>query len=396
LQTVRNARFCCRKNLNFSIKARFVTQSAILALEDGTLFEGLSAGATGISVGEVVFNTAMTGYQEILTDPSYSRQLVTLTYPHIGNTGITEQDNESGRVYVAGLIVRDVPRRASNWRSQIDLPNWLVKHGVVAISDIDTRKLTRMLRERGAMSGALMAGVIDVEQAVEAARKFTGLKGMDLAKVVSCTEPYEWKGGQLDLNSQVFIETPPRFHVVAYDFGVKHNILRMLAERGCRITVVPAQTSAQDALALKPDGIFLSNGPGDPAPCDYAVAAIQTFIARKIPMFGICLGHQLLALAAGAQTLKMKFGHHGANHPVIDLASKRVLITSQNHGFAIDESSLPGNVTVSHRSLFDQSNQGIALDDAPAFSFQGHPEASPGPHDVSYLFDRFTALMENA
>ena len=388
--------FCCRKNLNFSLKARFVTQSAILALEDGTLFEGLSVGATGLSVGEVVFNTAMTGYQEILTDPSYSRQLVTLTYPHIGNTGITEQDNESGQVYAAGLIVRDVPRRASNWRSQIDLPNWLVKHGVVAISDIDTRKLTRMLRERGAMSGALMAGVIDVEQAVEAARKFTGLKGMDLAKVVSCTEPYEWKGGQLDLNSQVFIKTPPRFHVVAYDFGVKHNILRMLAERGCRITVVPAQTSAQDALALKPDGIFLSNGPGDPAPCDYAIAAIKAFIARKIPMFGICLGHQLLALAAGAQTLKMKFGHHGANHPVIDLASKRVLITSQNHGFAIDESSLPGNVTVTHRSLFDQSNQGIALDDAPAFSFQGHPEASPGPHDVSYLFDRFTALMENA
>ncbi|HWR95201.1 MAG TPA: glutamine-hydrolyzing carbamoyl-phosphate synthase small subunit [Arenimonas sp.] len=373
-----------------------MTQSAILALEDGTLFEGLSVGATGISVGEVVFNTAMTGYQEILTDPSYSRQLVTLTYPHIGNTGITEQDNESGKVYAAGLIVRDVPRRASNWRSQIDLPNWLVKHGVVAISDIDTRKLTRMLRERGAMSGALMAGVIDVEQAVEAARKFTGLKGMDLAKVVSCAGAYAWQGGQLDLNSQTFLETPPRFHVVAYDFGVKHNILRMLAERGCRITVVPAQTSAEDALALKPDGIFLSNGPGDPAPCDYAIAAIKTFIANKIPMFGICLGHQLLALASGAQTLKMKFGHHGANHPVIDLGSRRVLITSQNHGFAIDESTLPGNVTVTHRSLFDQSNQGIALNDAPAFSFQGHPEASPGPHDVSYLFDRFTALMENA
>jgi carbamoyl-phosphate synthase small subunit len=393
---VRNARFCCRKNLNFSIKARFVTQSAILALEDGTVFEGLSVGATGISVGEVVFNTAMTGYQEILTDPSYSRQLVTLTYPHIGNTGITEQDNESDQVYAAGLIVRDVPRRASNWRSQIDLPNWLVKHGVVAISDIDTRKLTRMLRDRGAMSGALMAGTLDVEQAIEAARKFKGLKGMDLAKVVSCAAPYEWKGGQLDLNSQRFVEAAPRFHVVAYDFGVKHNILRMLSERGCRITVVPAQTSAEDALALKPDGIFLSNGPGDPAPCDYAIDAIKTFIDRKIPLFGICLGHQLLGLAAGANTLKMKFGHHGANHPVIDLDSKRVLITSQNHGFAIDESTLPGNVTVTHRSLFDQSNQGIALNDAPAFSFQGHPEASPGPHDVSYLFDRFTALMENA
>jgi carbamoyl-phosphate synthase small subunit len=373
-----------------------VTQSAILALEDGTVFEGLSVGATGVSVGEVVFNTAMTGYQEILTDPSYSRQLVTLTYPHIGNTGITELDNESNQVYAAGLIVRDVPRRASSWRSQIGLPQWLEKHGIVAISDIDTRKLTRMLRDRGAMSGTLMAGAIDHETAIEAARKFTGLKGMDLAKVVSCTQPYAWQGGQLDLNSQRFVDTPPRFHVVAYDFGVKHNILRMLAERGCRITVVPAQTSAADALALNPDGIFLSNGPGDPAPCDYAITAIKTFIERKIPTFGICLGHQLLGLAAGAQTLKMKFGHHGANHPVIDLDSKRVLITSQNHGFAIDESSLPANITVTHRSLFDQSNQGIALNDAPAFSFQGHPEASPGPHEVSYLFDRFIALMENA
>jgi len=370
-----------------------VTQPAILALEDGTVFEGLSVGATGISVGEVVFNTAMTGYQEILTDPSYSRQLVTLTYPHIGNTGITELDNESGQVYAAGLIVRDVPRRASNWRSQIDLPEWLAKNGIVAISGIDTRKLTRLLRDRGAQSGTLMAGVIDREHAVEAARKFAGLKGMDLAKVVTCGEPYRWQGGQLDLNSQAFVEVPERFHVVAYDFGVKHNILRMLAERGCRLTVVPAQTPAEQVLALDPDGVFLSNGPGDPAPCDYAIAAIKTFIARKIPTFGICLGHQLLGLAAGAQTLKMKFGHHGANHPVIDLDSRRVLITSQNHGFAIDESSLPANVTVTHRSLFDQSNQGIALTDAPAFSFQGHPEASPGPHDVSYLFDRFIALM---
>jgi carbamoyl-phosphate synthase small subunit len=370
-----------------------VTQPAILALEDGTVFEGLSVGATGISVGEVVFNTAMTGYQEILTDPSYSRQLVTLTYPHIGNTGITELDNESGQVYAAGLIVRDVPRRASNWRSQIDLPEWLAKNGIVAISDIDTRKLTRLLRDRGAQSGTLMAGVIDREHAVEAARKFAGLKGMDLAKVVTCGEPYRWQGGQLDLNSQAFVEVPERFHVVAYDFGVKHNILRMLAERGCRLTVVPAQTPAEQVLALDPDGVFLSNGPGDPAPCDYAIAAIKTFIARKIPTFGICLGHQLLGLAAGAHTLKMKFGHHGANQPVIDLDSRRVLITSQNHGFAIDESSLPANVTVTHRSLFDQSNQGIALTDAPAFSFQGHPEASPGPHDVSYLFDRFIALM---
>ncbi|GAB3000248.1 glutamine-hydrolyzing carbamoyl-phosphate synthase small subunit [Arenimonas maotaiensis] len=370
-----------------------MTQPAILALEDGTVFEGLSVGATGISVGEVVFNTAMTGYQEILTDPSYSRQLVTLTYPHIGNTGITGLDNESGQVYAAGLIVRDVPRRASNWRSQIDLPEWLVKNGIVAISDIDTRKLTRLLRDRGAQSGTLMAGVIDREHAVEAARKFAGLKGMDLAKVVTCGEPYRWQGGQLDLNSQAFVEAPERFHVVAYDFGVKHNILRMLAERGCRLTVVPAQTPAEQVLSLDPDGVFLSNGPGDPAPCDYAIAAIKTFIARKIPTFGICLGHQLLGLAAGAQTLKMKFGHHGANHPVIDLDSRRVLITSQNHGFAIDESSLPANVTVTHRSLFDQSNQGIALADAPAFSFQGHPEASPGPHDVSYLFDRFIALM---
>jgi carbamoyl-phosphate synthase small subunit len=372
-----------------------VTQTAILALEDGTVFEGLSVGASGISVGEVVFNTAMTGYQEILTDPSYSRQLVTLTYPHIGNTGITELDNESGQVYAAGLIVRDVPRRASNWRSQIDLPQWLQKHGIVAISDIDTRKLTRILRDRGAQSGALMAGIIDIDQALEAARKFTGLKGMDLAKVVSCNQTYEWVGGQLDLDSQTFADVVPRFHVVAYDFGVKHNILRMLAERGCRLTVVPAQTSAEQVLALNPDGIFLSNGPGDPAPCDYAIAAIKTFLERKTPLFGICLGHQLLALAAGAKTLKMKFGHHGANHPVIDLDSKRVLITSQNHGFAVDETSLPGNLKVTHRSLFDQSNQGIAVTDAPAFSFQGHPEASPGPHDVSYLFDRFIALMEN-
>jgi carbamoyl-phosphate synthase small subunit len=373
-----------------------VTRPAILAFEDGTVFEGISVGATGISVGEVVFNTAMTGYQEILTDPSYARQLVTLTYPHIGNTGITELDNESNQVYAAGLIVRDVPRRPSSWRSQIALPEWLIKHNLVAIADIDTRKLTRILRATGAQSGCLMAGLIDVEQAIESARKFTGLKGLDLAKEVSCTQSTAWHGGQLDLNSQQFVSAPEKFHVVAYDFGVKHNILRMLTERGCRITVVPAQTSAEQVLALKPDGIFLSNGPGDPAPCDYAIAAIKVFIAQKIPLFGICLGHQLLALAAGAQTLKMKFGHHGANHPVQDIESKRVLITSQNHGFAVDEQGLPSTMRITHRSLFDQSIQGIALSEAPAFSFQGHPEASPGPHDVAYLFDRFIALMEDA
>jgi carbamoyl-phosphate synthase small subunit len=358
-----------------------VTETAILVLEDGTVFEGESVGAPGLSVGEVVFNTAMTGYQEVLTDPSYARQLVTLTYPHIGNTGCTDLDDEAGQVWASGLIVRNVPRRPSSWRSQVALPEWLKARGIVAISEIDTRKLTRMLRDRGAQNGAVMAGSIDVEKALEAARKFPGLKGMDLAK------------GQLDLDRNVFVSAEPKFKVVAYDFGVKRNILRMLAERGCDVTVVPAQTSANDVLALSPDGVFLSNGPGDPAPCDYAIEAIRTFIDRKIPTFGICLGHQLLGLAAGAQTLKMKFGHHGANHPVIDLDSSRVMITSQNHGFAIDEATLPANVRVTHRSLFDGSNQGIALTDAPAFSFQGHPEASPGPHDVSPLFDRFVAMM---
>ena len=387
-----------------------MTQPAILVLEDGTVFEGESVGASGLSVGEVVFNTAMTGYQEIVTDPSYARQLVTLTYPHIGNTGCTDQDDEAAKVWSAGLIVRDVPRRPSSWRSQASLQDWLAARGVVAIAGIDTRKLTRILRERGAQNGALMAGTIDVEQALEAARKFPGLKGMDLAKVVSTTEPYRWTEGQLDLDSGGFVALGSKrigksahgsagsceglaYKVVAYDFGVKTNILRMLAERGCEVTVVPAQTSAAEVLAMSPHGVFMSNGPGDPEPCDYAIAAIREFTAKKVPLFGICLGHQLLALAAGAKTLKMGHGHHGANHPVIDLDAGRVMITSQNHGFAVDESTLPGNVRVTHRSLFDGTNQGIELTDAPAFSFQGHPEASPGPHDVAPLFDRFVASM---
>ncbi len=378
-----------------------MTETAILALEDGTVFEGISVGAPGLSVGEVVFNTAMTGYQEILTDPSYARQIVTLTYPHIGNTGCTDQDDESAKAWAAGLIVRDIPRRPSSWRSQVSLPEWLRARGIVAIADIDTRMLTRRLRDSGAQSGALMAGEgIDAERALEAARKFPGLKGMDLAKQVSTPVAYAWREGPLDLDSGVFARVDAKFKVVAYDFGVKRNILRMLAARGCDVTVVPAQTTAAEALALKPDGIFLSNGPGDPEPCDYAIAAIREFIAVKIPVYGICLGHQLLGLAVGAKTMKMKFGHHGANHPVIDLAGQgngrdRVMITSQNHGFAVDESSLPANARVTHRSLFDGSNQGIALTDAPAFSFQGHPEASPGPQDVGPLFDKFIAAMEN-
>jgi carbamoyl-phosphate synthase small subunit len=377
-------------------KANSVTETAILVLEDGTVFEGESVGAPGLSVGEVVFNTAITGYQEILTDPSYARQLVTLTYPHIGNTGCTDLDDEAGKVWASGLIVRNVPRRPSSWRSEVALPAWLKARGIVAISEIDTRKLTRLLRDRGAQNGAVMAGEIDVEKALEAARKFPGLKGMDLAKVVSTGQRYVWGEGQLDLDRNAFVRTEPRFAVVAYDFGVKRNILRMLSERGCSVLVVPAETPFEVVLGFRPDGVFLSNGPGDPAPCDYAIAAIRECIARRIPTFGICLGHQLLGLAAGAQTLKMKFGHHGANHPVIDIESGRVMITSQNHGFAVDETTLPANVRVTHRSLFDGSNQGIALTDAPAFSFQGHPEASPGPHDVSPLFDRFVAMMEAA
>ena len=371
-----------------------MNQPAILALEDGTVFEGISVGATGSRTGEVVFNTAMTGYQEIVTDPSYARQLVTLTYPHVGNTGCTAQDDEAERPWAAGLIVRDVPRRPSNWRSQAPLPEWLAARGVVAIAGLDTRKLTRLLRDRGAQNGCLMAGeAIDRDQAVELARKFPGLKGMDLAKEVCTRERYSWTEGELDLDANAFRRVEPRFHVVAYDFGVKRNILRMLAERGCRVTVVPAQTPAAQVLAEKPDGVFLSNGPGDPEPCDYAIAAIREVLAAKVPTFGICLGHQLLGLAAGARTMKMKFGHHGANHPVIDLESQRVMITSQNHGFAIDEASLPAGVRVTHRSLFDGSNQGIELADAPAFSFQGHPEASPGPRDVAGLFDKFASMM---
>ena len=372
---------------------------AILALEDGTVFEGLSVGAPGLSVGEAVFNTAMTGYQEVLTDPSYARQLVLLTYPHIGNTGCTDQDDEAAQAWAAGLIVRDVPRRPSNWRSQVALPEWLQARGIRAIAGIDTRKLTRILRERGAQNAALLAAashdeVLDVEHAIEAARKFPGLKDMDLAKVVSTTEPYRWGEGQLDLDSNTFVRAEPKFKVVAYDFGAKRNILRMLAERGCDVHVVPAQTPASEVLAMKPDGVFLSNGPGDPAPCDYAIDAIREFLKAKLPLYGICLGHQLLGLAIGAKTVKMPHGHHGANHPVQDLGSGRVLITSQNHGFCIDEATLPANARVTHRSLFDGTNQGIELTDAPAFSFQGHPEASPGPQDVSPLFDRFVAMME--
>jgi carbamoyl-phosphate synthase small subunit len=361
------------------------------------VFSGRSLGVAGVSAGEVVFNTAMTGYQEVLTDPSYARQMVTLTYPHIGNTGMTDQDDEAAKVWSAGLIVRDVPRRPSNWRSQVSLQDWLIQRGVVAISGIDTRKLTRILRERGAQNGALMAGEgLSVDTALEAARKFPGLKGMDLAKVVSTDKRYTWTEGQLDLDSNAFVNAAPRFKVVAYDFGAKLNILRMLAERGCELTVVPAQTPAAEVLAMHPDGVFLSNGPGDPEPCDYAIAAIKTFLEKKVPVFGICLGHQLLALASGAKTVKMGHGHHGANHPVQDLDGGRVMITSQNHGFAVDEASLPANLRVTHRSLFDGTNQGIARTDVPAFSFQGHPEASPGPHDVGPLFDRFVTLMAEA
>ena len=372
-----------------------MSQPAILALADGTVFEGVSIGAPGLSAGEVVFNTAITGYQEILTDPSYARQLVTLTYPHIGNTGCTAPDDEAGRLFAAGLIVREVPIAPSNWRSQVDLPAWLRARNVVAIADIDTRKLTRLLRDRGAQNGALMAGdAVDVEKAIAAARAFPGLKGMDLAKEVCVAERYGWAEGSLDLDTGAFARPEAKFHVVAYDYGVKRNILRMLVDRGCRLTVVPAQTPAAQALAENPDGIFLSNGPGDPEACEYAIEAIKTFIERKIPTFGICLGHQLLGLGAGAKTHKMKFGHHGANHPVLDLDTGKVMISSQNHGFAVDESTLPPNVRVTHRSLFDGSNQGIELTDAPAFSFQGHPEASPGPHDVGSLFDRFIRSME--
>ncbi|MEO6264919.1 MAG: glutamine-hydrolyzing carbamoyl-phosphate synthase small subunit, partial [Luteimonas sp.] len=347
------------------------------------------------TVGEVVFNTSMTGYQEILTDPSYAGQIVTLTYPHVGNVGVNLQDIESARVYAAGLVIRDLPRFVSSWRSVQDLAAYLQASNVVGIADLDTRRLTRILRERGAQNGCIVAGAgADAVQALARARAAPSMAGQDLAKVVSCTAPYEWSQAGWDLNIGYSAMGAPRFRVVAYDYGVKFNILRMLAARGCAVTVVPAQTPARDVLAMQPDGVFLSNGPGDPEPCDYAVAAIREIIAAGIPTFGICLGHQLLGLAAGGRTLKMKFGHHGANHPVLDRETGQVLITSQNHGFAVDVASLPANARVTHRSLFDGSNQGIELTDAPAFSFQGHPEASPGPHDVAPLFDRFIALME--
>jgi carbamoyl-phosphate synthase small subunit len=377
----------------------------VLALEDGSVFLGRSIGANsdrndagaGAAVGEVVFNTAMTGYQEILTDPSYARQLVTLTYPHIGNTGCNPEDEEAARPMAAGLIVRDCPRRHSSWRARESLPDYLRRHGIVAIADIDTRRLTRILREKGAQGGAIVTGPSpDAQAAVALARSFPGMQGLDLAREVSTSEPYAWTEGSWDLDRAGWKQGsahPGDRHVVAYDFGVKRNILRMLADRGCRVTVVPATTPASAALALEPDGVFLSNGPGDPEPCTYAIAAIREFLHRGIPVFGICLGHQLLGLAAGARTVKMKFGHHGANHPVQDLATGQVMITSQNHGFAVDEASLPARVRPTHRSLFDGSLQGIELADAPAFGFQGHPEASPGPHDIAPVFDRFIASL---
>jgi len=372
------------------------TTPALLALADGSVFRGVSIGIDGSTVGEVVFNTAMTGYQEILTDPSYREQIVTLTYPHIGNVGTNDEDAESEKVQLAGLVLREVPRPASSWRSRKGFREYLHDQNVVAIAGIDTRRLTRILRDKGAQNGCILAGPEATEkEALKRARAFPGLKGMDLAKVVSVTEPYAWTRGSWKLETNVEGEhAGGQRHVVVYDFGIKRNILRMLTDRGCRITVVPAQTSAADVLALQPDGVMLSNGPGDPEPCTYAIDATREFLARKTPLFGICLGHQILGIAAGGKTLKMKFGHHGANHPVQDLQSGHVLITSQNHGFAVDEATLPANAVITHRSLFDGSNQGIRLLDAPAFSFQGHPEASPGPHDVGYLFDKFVELIE--
>lgn len=370
--------------------------SALLALEDGTVYHGESIGAVGQSVGEVVFNTSMTGYQEILTDPSYCRQIVTLTYPHIGNVGVNAEDEESDRPYASGLIIRDLSPVVSSWRSEESLDAYLARHNVVGLAGIDTRALTRRLREKGAMKGCIVAGDnIDVKAAIAAAQDFDGLKGMDLAKVVSTKETYSWDTGCWHLNGESQAKAP-RFHVVAYDFGAKKNILRMLVERGCKLTVVPAQTSAEEVLAMNPDGIFLSNGPGDPEPCDYAIKAIQTFLEKELPIFGICLGHQLLGLACGAKSVKMKFGHHGANHPVQELLAGLVMITSQNHGFAIDEDSLPDSLNTTHRSLFDGTLQGIHHATKPAFSFQGHPEASPGPQDAAPLFDHFIDLLEKA
>jgi len=367
---------------------------AVLVLADGTVFRGTSIGALGQTVGEVVFNTSITGYQEILTDPSYTKQIVTLTYPHIGNVGVNVEDVESEKVYASGLVIRDLPLLSSSWRSQQSLSDYLAENNVVAIADIDTRKLTRILREKGAQAGCIMAGEIDEAQALELARGFPGLAGMDLAKVVSRKESGKFTDGEWKLGTGYDVPAEGRFHVVAFDYGVKHNILRMLVERGCQVTILPAQASAEEALAFKPDGIFLSNGPGDPEPCDYAIKSISTLVETGLPVFGICLGHQLLALASGAKTMKMKFGHHGANHPVQDTEDQRVFITSQNHGFAVDPASLPANVKTTHVSLFDGSLQGIARTDKPAFSFQGHPEASPGPNEMSYLFDRFITLME--
>lgn len=371
-----------------------MTVPAILALADGQVFKGISIGFEGDSVGEVVFNTAMTGYQEILTDPSYAEQMVTLTYPHIGNTGVNKEDEESHDIFAKGLIIRNLPLVASNFRSEQSLSDYLKARKVVGISDIDTRELTRILRDKGAQSGCIMAGDVDEEKAIQKAKDFAGLSGMDLAKEVTTKEVYEWSEGTWSLEDGHQNVDNTAHHVVAYDFGVKRNILRMLADRGCKLTVVPAQTSAADVLALNPDGVFLSNGPGDPEPCTYAIDAIKLILDTKIPVFGICLGHQLLALASGAKTEKMKFGHHGANHPVQDLASGVVMITSQNHGFAVDEHSMPDNLKATHKSLFDGSLQGIERTDVPAYSFQGHPEASPGPHDVAPLFDRFIALMQ--
>lgn len=377
-----------------------MNKQALLVLEDGSVFHGCSIGCEGQTTGEVVFNTALTGYQEILTDPSYSRQLVTLTYPHIGNVGVNQEDSESTQVHAAGLIVRDVPAIYSNWRAEGSLPDYLVRNNVVAIADIDTRRLTRILREKGAQRGCIMAGEnLNAAQALEAARSFPGLKGMDLAKEVTVKQPYVWTQGTWQLDPKTPRPSTAEnaaFHVVAYDYGVKTNILRMLVDRGCRVTVVPAQTPASEVLAMNPDGVLLSNGPGDPEPCTYAIAAIREILERNVPTFGICLGHQLLGLASGAKTIKMKFGHHGANHPVQDLDTKHVMISSQNHGFAVDEASLPANLRATHRSLFDGSLQGIERTDCPALSFQGHPEASPGPHDVAPVFDRFIAMMRAA